>query len=342
MVNLGQFNAGIIGSKSFNSSGNTIVRTTDAGIANGNAFLISELEKRDNLLREPLTSVTYPRDIPVKVGGGWVEFISSLSIDYGITGGSNDGPVTASGANMVPVIQANLDKDTFKAHVFAAVMRIMFVDMQRSSITSRSLDQMLTDGIRLAYDKHMDGNAYTGIARYGTAGILNNANVVASPVATGTGGGTAWSGKAPEEILRDVNTAIQEGWAAAEYDLTAMPNHMLIPYEQYNIIATTKVSDIAEKTILTFLLENNIAKKNGVDLVIGATQYCKGAGAGSTDRMAVYVNNDRFIAMEELVPLGRTMTQPNTEALSYDSVYMANISEVEIFYDQPIRYYDGI
>jgi hypothetical protein len=188
----------------------------------------------------------------------------------------------------------------------------------------------------------MDANVYVGISLYGTTGLLNNPNVIASNVAVGAGGGTAWSGKTPDEILADVNRAILEGWSAAENDLSAIPNHVLLPYEQYNHIATTKVSPIAEKTILSFLIENNVAAKNGSDLFIGATQWNKSAGAGGTDRMAVYVHNDRFLAMEELVPLARTMTQPNVDALAYDSVYMANISEVEVFYHQPIVYYDGI
>jgi hypothetical protein len=344
MKNIGTVNGGVVSPSSFGirPMAGAPLRTTDAAIANGGAMLISELEKREPLIREPLTSVTYTRDIPIKSGGGWVEFISALNIDYGITGGSNDGVVNAPGANGVPVIQANLDKDTFKAHMFSAIMRIMFVDMQRSNITGRSLDKMLTDGIRLAYDKHMDANTYIGMKNYGTTGLLNNAQVVASNVVAGASTKTTWKDKTPDEILKDVNDAILAGWAAANYDLSAIPNHILLPYEQYNYIATTKVSTIAEKTILTFLLENNVATQNGSDLVIGATAYCKGAGAGGTDRMTAYVHHDRFMAMEELVPLSRTMTQPNIDALAYDSVYMANISEVELFYTQPIRYYDGI
>lgn len=315
---------------------------SDAAIANGSAFLISELEKRDTLIREPLTSITYPRDIPIRVGGGWVETLSSLNIDYGLTGGSTDSPVLAPASNMPPVIQANLEKDLFKTHVFSVVMRIMFIDMQRAQITGRSLDQMLTEGIRLAYDKHMDANTYVGMARYGTTGLINNPNVTTTNVPNGSAGTAAWSTKTPDEILADINTGITAGWAGASYDLSAIPNHILLPYEQYNYLATTRVSELAEKTILTFLIENNVASKNGGNLVIGATQWLKGAGAGGTDRMVVYVNNDRFIAMEELVPLARTMTQPNIDALGYDSVYMANLSEVEIFYYQPIHYYDGI
>ena len=42
----------------------------DAASGTGMAFLTSELEKLDPLLREPLTSFTYPRDIFIETGGG--------------------------------------------------------------------------------------------------------------------------------------------------------------------------------------------------------------------------------------------------------------------------------
>ena len=43
----------------------------DAATAGGMAFLVGELEKLDPKIREPLTAVTWPRDVPVKTGGGW-------------------------------------------------------------------------------------------------------------------------------------------------------------------------------------------------------------------------------------------------------------------------------
>lgn len=344
MKNMGKFDAGMITPQSlgFKATPSAPIRTTDAQIQNTGAFLASELEKRDNLIREPLKSVTYPRDIPVKVGGGWVETVSSLSVDYGVTSARDDSEVTASGANLIPVIQANLDKELYMAHEYAIAMRIKYVDMQRSAITGRSLDQMLTRGIRLAYDKHMDLNVYLGITRYGTYGLLNNPNVEANNVPAGTSGTTTWATKTPDEVLADINTAINEAWAASNYDLSAMPNHILLPYEQYNYIATNKVGDNGDMTILTFLEENNIARKNGTNLFIGATAYGKGAGEDDTDRMVVYVNDDLFVAVEELVPMNRVMTGVNLDAVAYDSIFMANISQAEMFYTQPIRYYDGI
>ena len=329
----------IPGSQSFSGKA---IRTTDAAVASGNAFLISELEKRDPLVRQPLTSFTYPRDIPIRVGGGWVDSASALNINYGVTGGSDDGVVNASGANSPPVIQANLNKDKFSAHVFQIVMRVPFVDMQRQAITGRSLEQMLTDGIRLTYDKHMDANVYVGMAKYNTTGLLNNPMVTATPVATGASGSTNFSQKTPDEILADINAAILSGWQNAEWDRAAIPNHVLMPYAQYNYIATTKVTELATETILEFLLRNNVATKNGSELIIAATAYCAGAGAGGSDRMTAYRHDEKFLVMEEFVPMSRMMTNPNVDKFSYDSIYAANLSETQLFYLQPIGYFDGI
>lgn len=315
-----------------------------AGIASGQAFLTSELEKRDMMVRTPLTSFTYTRDLPIRVGGGWAEFVSAMQVGYGITGGSGESIGTAGAANGIPMVQADFSKGLFKAHMIAAGTRVQWIDMQRGNMTGRNLDSLLRDGLRMTYDKHMDENAYVGFAAYGTTGLLNNPDaLVTDAAATGSSSGTTFKSKTPDQILQDINDAILTAWGQAEWDLDAVPNHILMPYEQYNYLATTRVSELAEKTILTFLLENNVAKQNGSDLFIGATAWCKGAAAdGSDDRMVVYCNKERYIAMDELVPLTRAMTSPNTQYFCYDTAYAGNVSEVEVFYDQTIVYVDGI
>lgn len=343
MKNLGTINGGIVGMPPIaGGKGIPVVRMNDAAIASNMTTLQSELEKRDPVVREPLTSLTYTRDIPIRTGGGWVDTISALSSDYGVSGGSGDALVSSGNSNSPAVIQANFDEDKFTAHVFEIIMRIRFVDMQRGNLIGRPLEKLLTDGVRMSYDKHNEGNVYVGLPDYGTFGLLNNPDITAASVSAGASGQTAFRSKTPDEILLDINNLIISTWAQAEYDLSALPNHIIMPYEQYNYIATQKVSPIAEKTILTFIMENNVATQNGGDLFMGATRYCKGAGTGSTDRMACYVHNDRFIAMEELVPMSRVMTQPNVTFSSYDSLYVANVSQVEFFYNQTMRYADGI
>ena len=307
-----------------------------AGIASGQAFLTSELEKRDMLVRTPLTSFTYSRDIPVRVGGGWAEFVSAMNVGYGLTGGSGEGMIGSGSADGIPMVQADFGKDLWKTHAIYAGTRVFWIDMQKGNMTGRNIDTLLRDGLRMAYDKHMDENVYVGFAKYGTTGLINNPDVVI------TNATKTWATATPDEILEMVNNAILATWARAAYDLDAIPNHILLPYEQYNYIATTKVTNLAEKTILTFLEENNVSGKNGGDLFIGATVWCKGAGTGSTDRMVVYSNKERYVAIDELVPLTRAMTTPNAERFSYDTAYAGNVSETEVFYPETITYTDGI
>ena len=341
--NVGTYNAGAFTPQMGGSSPMRGAMTMDAaGIASGGAFLVSELEKRDPMIRKPLTSFTYPRDIVIQTGGGWVDYVSAMSVAYGMTGGSGNGGVTAGGANGLPIVQASVDKGVYKAHVFAAALRVMFQDMQRANYIGRSLDQMLQDGVRLAYDKHMDASTYVGLTDYNTTGLINNPDAVESTVADGASGNGNWIGKTPDEILTDINTALTTTWAAADYDETAIPNHILIPYEEYTYILTTKVTELATETIYDYVMKNNIAAKNGGSLFIGATKWCKGAGTGGTDRMVVYVNHERFVKMDELVPLNRVMSAPNVTNVCYDTAYMANISEVQVLYPQTITYWDQI
>ena len=222
-TNVGTTNAGTFTMQSAPGAVNSVPVMDADGIASGGAFLISELEKRDPMIRKPLTSFTYPRDIVIETGGGWVDYVSAMAVSYGITGGATSSPVTAGGANGIPTVQASVDKGVYKAHVFAAALRVMFQDMQRANYIGRSLDNLLQDGVRMAYDKHMDANVYVGLTDYGTTGLVNNPDATETTAANGAAGTATWATKTPEEILKDVNDALAAGWAANEYDETAIP-----------------------------------------------------------------------------------------------------------------------
>lgn len=320
------------------------MRAYDSAASSTNAFLVSELEKRDPLVRKPLTTYTWADNIPVNVGGGWTEFKSALNIGYGSAGADDDANVNVNGATVAPVIQANFGKDIWKTHVFMQPMSINEIDMLRMAITGRNLDTLLSDGVRLAYEKHMDKNVFAGLSKYGTTGLINNPSVFASLVAAGgePGSPTQWQLKNADEILADVNDAIIETWNSAGNDMGAIPNHILLPFDQHNILISRKASQFADKSIMDYLMENNIASKHGENLVFGVSLWGKGAGTGGTDRMVVYRYDNKFLAVDELVPLTRLRTMPSVRHVSYDTNYVANISEVQIFYPAAIRYYDGI
>lgn len=318
--------------------------TFDASaVSSGLAFLVSELEKMDPLLREPLTSTTYPRDINIESGGGWVEATSAFNVEYGVTGGQADG--VGGVQNNIRRIQADFSKDLYKVMPYEVAMSVKIQDQLRGAVTGRSIEQVYDDGIRLDFDKYMDINTYLGQSQYGTTGIVNDPNITAVSVAQGASKQTTWKSKTPEEILQDINNAILDAWKAAQYDNSAIPNHILIDPANFAYLNMTPLTVAGVQggiSIMKYLTENNIAAQKGVDLFIGECRFCEGAGSGSTNRLVAYRNEKRFVGMDVPVPMSRVMTQPNIQTASYDSLYMANVGQVKIHYYEPFIYRDGI
>lgn len=313
----------------------------DSAIGSGMAFLNAELEKRDPRLLEPLQSVTWTRDIVAKTGGGWVEFTSNYFVDYATTGGNENG-IIGGETNDIPIMQANTQKDVWKVFTFANILKVPFVDQAKLQSIGRSLDDILDKGIRLNYNKSIDNLVYTGLPSMNVYGLVNNPDVVTSAAPNGGAGTSTWQTKTPDEILDDVNALIVATWTASEYDLTGMANHILIPPQQYAYLVGRKVSDAGNISILQFLLENNIARNQGVDLVIVPSRWCTGAGTGGTDRMVAYVNDEDRINFDLPVPLSRVMTQPQVTEMAYLTAYAAQLGQVKVLYDTCIRYMDGI
>lgn len=320
---------------------NAMMAMDSASIGNGMAYLVGELEKKDTKLNEPLTSVTFARDIPVKTGGGWVETTSNMFVDYATTGGNANGLIRGQ-SNNIPVMQANTSKDLYKVFPWANVLKVPFIDQQKMQGIGRSLDSILDNGIRLNYNKAIDLMVYTGIEEEKVYGLVNDPNVLTTIVKAGASTKTTWKDKTPDEILDDVNMAINDAWTHSEYDNSGIPNHILIPPENYAYIVSRKVSEAGNISILKYLLENNIAKNQGVDLAIEPSRWCIGAGVGNKNRMVTYVNDESKVLIDIPVPLMRAMTQPSVENLAYMTAYMANIGQVKFLYYQCVGYSDGI
>lgn len=312
-----------------------------AGISTGMAFLEGELEKRDPKIREPLTSVTWPRDIVAESGGGWVDFTSTMNVDYATSGG-NDNSLVGGAADVISLVQANINKDVYKVFTWAQGMKIPFVDSQKFQTIGRSIDSILDRGVRLNYNKSVDQLVYRGFTSVGFTGLVNDVNIVRSTAPNGAAGSPLWQNKTVDEILWDVNKTLTEAWAASEYDESAIPNHLLLPPDKYAYIVSTRIGTSGNENILDYLLRNNLATNRGGNLYIAPCRWCSGAGTGKTDRMVAYVNDRDKVYFDLPVPLTRAMTQPVALQFAYITIYAAQMGQVKWLYYQPARYMDGI
>lgn len=304
-------------------------------IDSGLAFLEKELEKTDAKILEPLTSVTYARDMPIRTGGGIVEGVRQIAVNYGTAGdAAGEGSIIGGQTNDIPVMQADLDQETWKTYIFAETLKIGFFDDMKAQKIGRSLQEMLDKGIHLHYDKYLDKNVYTGLTGHGGTGLLNNANVQRYTrninFATNT----------PDEILAVINEALLYTWERSEYDLSGMANHILLAPSDFAKLVHRKVGVTGDKSILTYLLENNIGKDRGHDLAIEPCMWCTGAGTDGTNRMVAYANDEDRVRMDVTLPLKRWITEASAKDLAYYTPYYAQFSEVQFLYLTPVVYVD--
>ncbi|KMO85858.1 hypothetical protein AB840_11280 [Megasphaera cerevisiae DSM 20462] len=316
------------------------------GGSTAQAFLIGELEKQDPRLLEPMTSITAPRDIDMIPGGGWVDITSNVFVHYA-TSGNDEDAIGGSETNNIPIATANISKDVFKVHTFMETLKIPIYDELKLQQIGRSLQQILDDGLRLNFNKLLDRNVYVGISKTGTYGLVNNKLVTAQNVALNEAGSSRlWIDKTPLEIMYDINTAINYTWANSEYDLDGMANHILINPDNYAYITNAPVTAAGSQSILNYLLENNIATKQGRPLSIFPSRWCgdqtSKPGVGSTNRMVAYVKLPKRVNIDLPVPLSRIMQGPNTQGGSYETLYAGQFSQVKLLAPTSMAYYDGI
>lgn len=180
-------------------------------------------------------------------------------------------------------------------------------DIRAAQFAGKPLNQRKANAAVEAHRQLMNKLAFFGDAEYGIQGLLTNPNIPSAPVVASAAATLTWVTKTPDEILKDLNSAVSD-----MLDLTKgveVPNTIVMPIAQYNHIATTARSANSDTTILEFFKGNN----PGIE-VMWATEL-KGAFAGGTDGFIVYNRNPDKLWME--IPMMVQMSPAQEKGLSY-------------------------
>ena len=305
-------------------------------------FLMKELEKMDDKILEPLTGTDWPRDMPVITGGGLMESISTVDVTYASSGRDEDNLIFEA-ANDIPMIQADMSKSVALCYNFAEYIVFSRLEEMKMYNVGKDPVTFLNKGVRLHCDKAIDQNVYKGFTKVNSTGLLNSPAVFRMSAASVTVGGsttTAWADKTADQILADINSLISAIWTMNDCSSDALPNHILVPVEQFGLLVTRKVSEDSERSILTYVLENNLTSQQGGNLVISPCKWCRGIGSNGSDRMVAYMNRPDRICFNLTQPLHRMDTE--FSEMRFKIPYIAQFSEVRFLYPTTVRYMDGI
>ena len=305
------------------------------------AFLIGELERLDQNLHAPLTSVTWSRDIDLREDVSIADESSSFTNSaFAAAGGINPTGKSWIGKDTNSITKMQLDIGKTAAPLFLWGMELSYTipELESAIKLGRPIDTQMYEGLVLKHNMDIDEMVYigdTGLSKYG---MLNHASVTYGNVAAGASTTRTWSTKTPDEILADVNTLLTSCWAASAY--AVCPGELRLPPAQFAYINSQKISSAGNVSILTFLEDNSISLRiNGTKLNIQPLKWLVGRGVGPSDRMVCYTK-DKNRVRYPLVPLQRTPLE--YRSIFQITTYFGRLGCVEVVYPETMLYADGI
>lgn len=311
------------------------------------AYFINQLENFDPTLHEPLVSISWARDIKLRPGITMANESTSFTRQAFGGPGTLTNAAAPAGGNMpwiskettaIASVMVNGQKVTLPLRTLGREISYTSIELDRSQLTQQPIDVQQLNAMNMLYQMNTDQMVYVGSEDVSATGLINSSEITATTVATGSGGGTAWSGKTPVEILADVNTLLSGCWLSSAY--AVCPSKLLLPPVQFSYLAATLVSSAGNQSILDFLKRNSIALSiNGRELDIQPCKWLAGAGATASDRMMVYTNDLNYVRFP-MVPIRRETAY--YQGIRFAAPYIWAFGEIEFVYPETLRYADGI
>ncbi|MBL1293365.1 MAG: DUF2184 domain-containing protein [Thiotrichales bacterium] len=155
----------------------------------------------------------------------------------------------------------------------------------KTALDSLKVETAIGATLELAQDICFDGDAKRDIV-----GFFNNLDVPSVSLIAGTGGNT-WALKTSDEILADINHLFATAFATTkqiEFKIGSKTTRLMLPTALYSLIATKKMSEQSDKSILDYVVKN-CPHLTDLKQVIPSAQI-------PADTMRIYQKDKRKIA----------------------------------------------
>ena len=207
-------------------------------------------------------------------------------------------------------------------------------EIRASQRTGKNLDQRRAITARRAHDEMMNRMALKSNTADGTFGLLDFPGITEVTLqADGTNSSKTWASKTPDQIVRDINdlvNAVMEPTSARE-----VPDTLLLPIAQYNDLASRRIGEAGEKTLMRYILDNSPYIKK-----IDWLSELKNFGAGGTNRALVGRFDEEHLTLE--IPQPFEQFEAQQEGMEFTIPCHSECAGTIIYYPLAFAYADGI
>ncbi|HBH7053952.1 TPA: DUF2184 domain-containing protein [Morganella morganii] len=305
-----------------------------ATIDSSGTFLIGELERMDQTLNMPLTSIKWTRDMPLRSDISIADEVSSFTnTDFASVGGPNPNGKNWMGKKGTAIagIELNIDPTRNNLTPWAQEVGWTVLELASAQKVGRPIDTQKYEGMRLKWNMDTDEQVYIGDKELGVPGLLNLPDVI--PVAAVA----AWTATTdPDVIVQDINMVLSDGWVRSGY--AVCPGKIGLAPELFGLLASKKVSSAGNISVLEYVKINTIAfQENGEPLEIVSMKFASKRGAGGAHRIVAYTQDEKYVRFP-MVPLLNTPLE--YRGMQQLTVYYGKLGQVETPYSNTISYLD--
>jgi len=249
--------------------------------ANESTFQSKQLTYVDPTQREVLypdlvfSNGTFP--ISSRAGAG------AVSIAYHVYDKQGLAKARATYAKDAPKINVTGKEVLAKIYPIEGSMDYNITELNASQMTNIDLIGRKRRALESSFLRELDRLVASGDTDLNIYGMTNHPNMTEYTIPNGAGGDSEWATKTPQEIIADVNGMIRAMTTASKG--IHKPNMILLPSDQYELIAGLQIAPETATTVLE-LLEKRYASR-GIEFVQSPRLVDAGDG-----------NDDMIIALQ--------------------------------------------
>lgn len=298
------------------------------------AFLTTTLAKLHTSLYEPKYWVTYAQDVPVDVGGGFVDYVSYYTVDWaGIMNEFRN--VVGNNANYIPRVNAGLNQKRVNVYTFEVAYDLRFIELEKMKklTLQKSIQEIYSNAIVAGWDLFVQKVAYTGVD--GKTGLFNAENVMKSTISNTGTTGKGFQGLSDSAIVSFFNGVFETYLQNSNMNIGLLPDTFLVPTFVGSDLSS-RFSALYTSTLRKFILDHNLGvdESDGkVSISISSRPALNELGAASKGRIVAYKKVKDFVRIDMPYPMQHYITLPNIDKMSYTSAFVGQVSEIQMPYN---------
>jgi len=298
---------------------------TDFRMDTAGLFLERQLEYiRPQVFEIQYADIKYSTILPVTSEAG----TGAQTFTYRIMDSTGEFRLLADAASDLPRADISQVEKSINIRSFGGSFGYTVQELRAAQMANIALEQRRAAAVRRAYEEKVESVALFGESTVGLAGFFNNSSVdiVAADKWFTTATVTA---QEMNELLNYGVSAIINGSKMKE-----QPDTILLGYEDYNKVSTTRNSDSSDVTVLEYFLRTNPYIRN----VEPINQLTKGNNGGklNTSRMVVYKRDPEKVQLH--IPQPLELFPAQQRGLEFIVPAHARVGGVALYYPKSVIY----